>query len=376
MRGSGKTQLLAVLAYLESVFKENCGTTILGGSMDQSQRAINYLRQLWQKEGSPIEMLIGRMVAGHGYRLTNGSWVQALAASQKSVRGPHPQRLRLDEVDEIDRDLFDAALGQPKAKYGIPEQTVASSTLHHPFGMMAELVDDIDDRNVKVYRWCVEEVREPRGFWTNEEIERKQRLVTSDMWDAEYMLKRPTIGQSIYDFELINQAYERGKEDLFNVKLNTEGGIDWGHTCTVLHVIQDLKERYSVPETYRWEYIELTDKCKQIAEIVIKMKIKTLYTDIAPKDSNITLQKIFRKRKVSTKIIPVSFSKWKDKGIKVVRFLLEKKIIGITNLEFKKELQKYHYKDAEHEVVDKIEDHSADALTAWAASKSNLLGGS
>jgi hypothetical protein len=94
MRGSGKTFLLAVLAYLESVFKPGCGTTILGGSLEQSTKAVVYLDQLWQKPFAPRHLLIGD-VAGRGYKLTNGSWVQALAASQKSVRGPHPQRLRL-----------------------------------------------------------------------------------------------------------------------------------------------------------------------------------------------------------------------------------------------------------------------------------------
>jgi len=375
MRGSGKTQDLAVLAYLESVFKEYCGTTILGGSMEQSQKCINYLRQFWQRPEAPVHMLVTREVAGHGYRLTNGSWVQALAASQKSVRGPHPQRLRLDEVDEMDKDIFNASLGQPKAAYGIPEQTVASSTLHRPFGLMAELVDDVDDRNVKVYRWCVEEVREPRGFWTNDEIARKQRLVTEVMWNAEYLLIRPSIGDSIYDFELIAKAYEKGREDVFNPRFETEGGIDWGYACTVLHVIQDMKERYSVPITHKWEYMELTDRCRKIADICIEKQIKTLYTDIAPKDSNITLQKIFKKENVSTKIIPVSFSKWKAKGIETVRFLLDKGMLGITDADFRKELQKYHYKNPEHEVVDKVDDHSADALTAWAASKSYLLGG-
>jgi len=373
MRGSGKTHNLAVLSYLESVFKENCGTTVLGGSMDQSQRCINYLRIFWQMPKAPIQMLITRQVAGHGYRLTNGSWVQALAASQKSVRGPHPQRLRLDEVDEMAKPLFDAALGQPKANYGIPEQTLASSTLHNAFGLMSELVDDVDKRGVKVYRWCVEEVREPRGFWKNDEIARKKKITTEAMWDAEYLLKRPTIGESIYDFELVRQAYERGKNDEVNLKLKTQGGIDWGYTCTVLHIIQDMKERFSVPKTLRWEYIELTDRCEAIADECIKSKVTTLYTDISPKDSNITLQKIFRQRRIATEIIPVAFGKWKGKGIDVVRFLFDKKMIGFSDLEFRKELQKYHYKNAEHEVVDKVEDHTADALTAWAASKSHLL---
>jgi hypothetical protein len=34
----------------------------------------------------------------------------------------------------------------------------ASSTLHHPFGMMADLIDTKDERGASLYRWCVKEV--------------------------------------------------------------------------------------------------------------------------------------------------------------------------------------------------------------------------
>ena len=129
MRGSGKTLLLAVLAYLESVFKPFCGTTILGGSLEQSQKAIMYSTQLWERPNVPKQLLAG--IAGRGYQLKNGSWVQALAASQKSVRGPHPQRLRLDEVDEMAKEIFDASLGQPKANFNIPDQKIGIYCFEH-----------------------------------------------------------------------------------------------------------------------------------------------------------------------------------------------------------------------------------------------------
>ena len=372
MRGSGKTQALAVLTWLESVFKPRCGITVLGGSLEQSQRCVTYLDGFWNMPEVPRYMIVGD-VAARGYRLTNGSWVAALAASQKSVRGPHPQRLRLDEVDEMPKEIFDASLGQPKANYGIPEQVIASSTLHHPFGMMAELIDNKDERGAVIYRWCVEEVRSPRGFWDSGEIDRKQRLVTKAMWDAEYLLKRPMMGETIYDFEMVENAYQRGKNEKHVPGVRTEVGIDWGHTCTVLHVIQNTKEKFIAPETYRWELVELTERCQQISDICIEKKVSTLYCDMAPKDSNITLHKIFKKNRVPTRIQPVAFNKWKGKGIDVMRFLLEKNLINITDKTAKEKLQKYHYKSMDQEIIAKEDDHDPDAFTAWAASKSHLL---
>ena len=372
MRGSGKTLLLAVLAYLESVFKPFCGTTILGGSLEQSQKAIIYSTQLWQRPNIPKQLLVG--IAGRGYQLKNGSWVQALAASQKSVRGPHPQRLRLDEVDEMAKEIFDASLGQPKANFGIPDQVIASSTLHHPFGMMSDIIDKREERGAELYQWCVEEVREPRGFWANEEIERKQKLVTKEMWAAEYLLKRPTIGESIYDFEIVERAYQRGKGVCFEKRGRIEAGIDWGHTATVFHLIQDTKEKYICSETHRWEFVELTERCQQIADLCIEKGVTNIYADIAPKDSNITLYKILRKNHALTRVQSVAFSKWKDKGINTMRFLLEKNLIDIADKTAKEKLQKYHYKKADDEQIAKEDDHDPDAFTAWACSKSWILG--
>lgn len=375
MRGSGKTLLLAILGYLESVFKPDCGTTILGGSLEQSQRVIAYSDQLWQRPGVPRHLLIGGVVAGKGYKLKNGSWVTALAASQKSVRGPHPQRLRLDEVDEMAPEIFDASLGQPKANYSIPDQIVASSTLHHPFGMMASLIDTRDERGAALYRWCVEEVRlRAGGFWTDEEIARKRRQVTEETWDAEYLLKRPSLGKTIYDFEAVERAWQKGQGLSFQKRGVIEAGIDWGHTCTVMHIIQDVKERYIVPETYRWEFVELTDRCQAMADICRERGISVIYADIAPKDSNVTLLKILRKNGVRTKIQPVAFSKWKNKGIKTMQYLLERDLLAITDKTAKEKLQKYRYKNEEQELVEKKDDHDPDAFTAWAVSKSWLLG--
>lgn len=373
MRGSGKTQELAILSWLESVFKPNCGTTVLGGSLEQSQRCVAYLTQLWDLPNVPGQILDGQPM-GMGYKLKNGSWVRALAASSKSVRGPHPQKLRLDEVDEMPQLIFDAALGQPKGNHGIPANIVASSTLHYAHGMMADLIDNRHERGARLYRWCVEEVREPRGFWTNDEIAQKYRQVTKAMWDAEYLLKRPTLEGSVYDFALVEAAWERGREKKWLQHVPTEAGIDWGHGTTILHVIQDSKERFTIPETHRWELVELTERCEQISKICQERNITALYTDSNPTDSNVTLAKILRKNNVRTVVKPVVFSKWKGTGIEVVRFMLEKGLLDITDKVLKDKLQKYHYKDPEQETIAKEDDHDPDALTAWAASRFKLLG--
>ena len=123
MRGTGKTFDLALLSFLESTFKPQCGINVLGGSLEQSTKAISYLKDLWEYPNVPRHLLCGNEVAGRGYKLTNGSWVTALAASTKSVRGPHPQKLRLDECLGEDT-LIHTLRGLIKIKDIIPNDIV------------------------------------------------------------------------------------------------------------------------------------------------------------------------------------------------------------------------------------------------------------
>lgn len=374
MRGTGKTWTVSLLSWLESVFKPNCGTTVLGGSLEQSQKAVAYLDLLWNFPGVPSEMLVNGAVAGRGFKLTNGSWVTALAASTKSVRGPHPQKLRLDEVDEMDEKIYNAALGQPKSNYGIRDNVVISSTLHNAFGLMTEIIDNRETIDATLYRWCYKDMLEPYGFWPFDELLRKRKQLTRAMWDSEYALKRPKIGDSIWEWQTIENAYRRGIKQKFDRDIHiNEAGIDWGHTCTVLNIVQDTKEKFKVPESYSWEYAELVDKCQDIAEICLDKNINILYCDSNPKDSNITLSKIFKRKKVQTQIIPVAFNKWKTIGIDVIRYLLERDMIDITDKTLQDKMKKYHYKNVDLETIDKVDDHYPDSLIAWGSSRWKML---
>jgi hypothetical protein len=374
MRGSGKTFDLSGLGFLESTFKHGCGITILGGSLEQSMKAVSYLKSLWDLPGMPRHLLINSEIGGRGYKLNNGSWIEALAASPKSVRGPHPQKLRLDEVDEMAKVIYDAAFGQPKANRGIKDNIIVSSTLHHASGLMTDIIDTRDKTGAVLYPWCIHEVTEPRGFWTIEEIERKRKQITKEMWDSEYLLKRPKVGDTIFDFESVDRAWQRGFNITYEKKNDLEAGVDWGHTCTVLHIIEDLKEYINIPESKSWEYWELTERCEEIIKICIDKRISTLYCDSNPKDGHITLRKIMKKRRCSTTVVPVVFGQWKEFGINVIRFLLEKDLINIKDKTCQDKLKKYHYSNTQTEQIAKEDDHYPDALIAWAASRYKILG--
>jgi hypothetical protein len=178
----GKSFLLALLGHTEAVTLA-AEVTILGGSGEQSLRVLEYLQKLSGDEENTQRRTL----------YSTGGRVTALMASSKSARGPHPQRMRLDEVDEMELLILDAAMGQPMSSAAIPKQTVMSSTHHYADKTFTEVMRRAGEKGWPVYEWCYKETSaEPDGWLTKAEIESKRGEVTASMWAAEYDLQEPS----------------------------------------------------------------------------------------------------------------------------------------------------------------------------------------
>jgi hypothetical protein len=133
----GKTQLLGTLGLMEATTL-NAQVAILGGSGAQSLRAYEATREGWASPNAPRHLLSKEPTRFMTAFKTN-AYIETLMASQRSVRGIHPQRLRLDEVDEMDLPIFNAALGtqmmgKKGLQKGIQTHVVVSSTHQYPDG--------------------------------------------------------------------------------------------------------------------------------------------------------------------------------------------------------------------------------------------------
>lgn len=179
----GKSFLLSLLGAVEA---ETLGAeiTVLGGSGEQATRVQEYMGQWFQRLGYDSNK--------RETTLPNGGRTRALMASQKSIRGPHPQKLRCDEVDDMSLTLLDAAMGQPMSKPGIAKQTVFSGTHQYPDGTMTEILKRAKANGWPVYEWSWRETSAPGGWLTAAEIESKRAEVTAAMWAAEYDLQEPS----------------------------------------------------------------------------------------------------------------------------------------------------------------------------------------
>jgi hypothetical protein len=161
-RGSGKSFLSAIETHLTSRFNPRHSTRILGGSLSQSEQIYEALQEAildGQGEfGSDTDTLARLLKTEAFYK--NGSNVSLLAASPTSVRGPHVPSLKLDEVDEIEPDIRESALGMAMEKRGCRSSVLMTSTWHRVTGPMADLMDRGRNGAFPVDTFCIFEALE------------------------------------------------------------------------------------------------------------------------------------------------------------------------------------------------------------------------
>ena len=203
----GKTFLLALLGLCEASFL-GADVSILGGSGEQSERVHRYTSNWWNLETAPRSALSGEPTT-KTTRFVYGNEMRALMASTRSVRGPHPQRLRNDEVDEMDLMILDAATGQTMAGHGVAAQTVYSSTHQYADGTMTEILTRAAERGWPLYEWCYRETLQPHGWLDPAEVERKRLEMTEAMWNAEVELQEPSPESRVINTEKVKATFLR-----------------------------------------------------------------------------------------------------------------------------------------------------------------------
>lgn len=208
-RGTGKSLMLALLGLTRSAVLES-DVTILGGSMAQSMNVHGHIEDFMGRPNAPRHAM-ARLIDSE-LELVSGNTIKPLPASQTTVRGPHPQTTLLDEIDEMDKKIYDAAQGQPMEKpnaRGMPvlDLMIASSTWQNPTGTFQEVLDMCREKGLPVYTWCYKEQLLPHGWMKPEFIEAKRKTVPAEMFRVEYELGEPDGGQRAFDLTKIEQYF-------------------------------------------------------------------------------------------------------------------------------------------------------------------------
>jgi len=217
-REGGKTKLAAAATLLDCVFKPACQVRILGGSGEQSGRMYEYLSSFLR---IGFEEFLAGPVLKEKCSFANGSAVEVLTQSPMSVRGQHIQKLRCDEVELFDEDVFSAAKFTTHSTADLVAAMETISTMHRPYGLMQKVVSSAEQLGTPVFKWCLWEViekcrdrscsqcpldsdcqgkaRRAVGYLKIDDCITAMRRASRAGWEAEMLCKRPSLENVVFD---------------------------------------------------------------------------------------------------------------------------------------------------------------------------------
>jgi hypothetical protein len=207
---SGKTAMMSCLGVTQAVVL-GADNNIVGGSEQQALNALAHMKKYWDARSAPKYMI--RSDNTQLIKLHNGAAIRPLTASEKTVRGPHPARLLLDEIDEMDANILESAKGQPMPQKNwmdvtIPQQTTMVSTLQYADGTMMKEMARFEEEGLPVMEWCYLDTMYAKDGWLSEEfVEQKKREVSKERWRVEYELGEPSIGNRAFDSEAVEKTF-------------------------------------------------------------------------------------------------------------------------------------------------------------------------
>jgi len=210
-RAGGKTELAAIATLMDCVFKPKCQVRILGGSGEQAGRMYEYLTSFLR---NGFEQFLAGPVLKAKCRFVNGSSVEVLTQSATSVRGQHIQKLRCDELELFDEDVFAAAKFTTQSTANLTAAMELISTMHRPYGLMQKVVSSAPKFDTPIFKWCIWEVIEnctgrscsrcpllddcqgkaksANGYLKIDDCITQMRRASRAGWEAEMLCKRPS----------------------------------------------------------------------------------------------------------------------------------------------------------------------------------------
>lgn len=165
-RGGGKTMNVALLHYINALFKPGIECATFGAIDVQADKCYEHLRSwIFNSEGELKPELIDSLRKLTKFR--NGSLVRVLGSTPEQVNGPHPQKVHGDEIELVREDTWKESRNMSmskKIKDGrlIQAQDILTSTRKGPRGRMQQLIDQIQTSKRKgqippfeLYAWCI-----------------------------------------------------------------------------------------------------------------------------------------------------------------------------------------------------------------------------
>jgi len=161
-RGGGKTLGSACLHWSTGSTRPDYRMAHFGGSMQQASQCQDYIKHIAGRDG------VGGLLEGDPrttwVRWAQGAYLTIHTATVKQASGGHPHRKQADEFDLWKYEVWQQFLGMgmttadPNAA---AVQTIYTSTRSRKYGMMHQLLQDAPKKRIRIYRFCVWDVKAP-----------------------------------------------------------------------------------------------------------------------------------------------------------------------------------------------------------------------
>lgn len=331
-RGGGKTKLIGAIGF-SKWYQQNRKIINMGGSLVQAEIGYGYFMGHVNSSASIVQELPAPPSQTRT-RKEDGTYYRAVAASPKSVRGPHPDGLIIDEtVEAKDQLVLDA---MPMIDSSRNPFIIMTSTFHKIFGIFQETWDFADKKGWCRISWDILDVCAPFDFDTyknNPEllaeipdltieqagenslefrvqgktgdpegwvmfdnvIHAWREKRTIDWFDVEYMGSRPSSAGLINDPEDVDACIVKELKpymEAWKPEADTSAGLDWGFFGqTAWNVgMRWHDNKVVVMNSKEWTMVKDEKIIADIVKDVIKLRVKVIYADASHPFQNHSLR--------------------------------------------------------------------------------------
>lgn len=212
---------------------------ILGGSGVQAKKVFEYISQkntrfenmFWQGKNAPKALQDIKSELMESSRIINGGMIRCMPASQTSIYGQRPSRLRIDEADVCDIELIDGAIpcAHPVHAKDIKEQILISSTHYNVEGTLTELISRAEKTNeayreqciaegkpdpgpncvIPVYQVCYKDALSCiGGYLTEDQLARMKSMVSPEVWQRQFENGEPSVDGCVFSGEALDFLFD------------------------------------------------------------------------------------------------------------------------------------------------------------------------
>ena len=231
---------------------------IVHNSKLQAGHLYNYLRKIYDPKGKGIAREDAEQVMKEGTTLKNGSTVQIIASSQEAAGGFHVDHIRMDQIDDMKRGVFDTLQFDINMASADHVQVDMVGTWDKLGGLYDKVLHGAIEKGQKVFKWCLLDVIEPcrdrmcsmcdlsdccggvardkfEGFLKIENaIKLRRRLISDEIWGTQALLKSPRSVDAL--IPKFNDTHPFVQHVGFNPVFDTFRGFDWARCPSAVWV--------------------------------------------------------------------------------------------------------------------------------------------